>query len=68
MIALNFASESEANNFYKIATGTIANRNKRRQVTNSKFFFLQLIKFKSVSARGALKIISMKSHGMINKI
>lgn len=35
LIALNFASESEANQFYKTATNTISNRSKRRQDTNS---------------------------------
>lgn len=31
MVALNFASDAEANTFYKIATTTISNRIKRRQ-------------------------------------
>ncbi|XP_037029639.1 neural Wiskott-Aldrich syndrome protein isoform X1 [Bradysia coprophila] len=36
LIALNFASESEANQFYKTATNTISNRSKRRQDTNKR--------------------------------
>lgn len=47
LVALDFASELEASNFYKTATATIANRSKRRQV-NSKlinmfcFFVIRL--------------------------
>lgn len=37
LVALDFASEQEAGAFYKTATQTIANRSKRRQVTNSEF-------------------------------
>lgn len=36
LVALDFAAEAEASAFYKTATQTIANRSKRRQVTNSK--------------------------------
>lgn len=36
MVALSFASDNEANSFYKTATTTITNRSKRRQDRRSK--------------------------------
>lgn len=45
LVALDFASELEASSFYKTATTTIANRSKRRQVTNSKFIVIFVFRF-----------------------
>lgn len=38
MVALSFASDGEANAFYKIATTAVANRTKRRQERRSRKF------------------------------
>lgn len=45
LVALDFASELESSSFYKTATTTIANRSKRRQVTNSKFIVIFVFRF-----------------------
>lgn len=38
MIALNFASDTEANNFYKVAASTVVNRTRKRQDRRSRRF------------------------------
>lgn len=51
MIALSFASESEANQFYKTATDTISKRSKRRQNTDPT---VQMRQFSQIAATSVL--------------